>query len=315
MPPSEDGHFVQHGLEPFLEFAAIFGAGDQRAEIERDQLLVGKAFRHVAIDDAQRQTFDDRGLADAGLADQHRIVLGAARQHLNGAADFLVAPDDRIELALARGLREIAGIFLQRVIGVFGGSRIRRAALAQRLDGGVEILRRYAGGFEDLAGFAVLLQRERQQQPLDGDETVAGLLAGLLGGGEDARGAGREVDLAGAAARHFRDFAERGLDRLQSLAGIAAGAVDQARRQPFRVVEQDFEQMLGGELLMALAQGQRLGGFHETAGAVGVFFEIHVSTPSAHYGAGLIMAGPRRRPAPALCGCHSCSLKRLKRPV
>ena len=33
--------------------------------------------------------------------------------------------------------------------------------------------------------------------------------------------------------------------------------------------------MFGGELLMALAQGQRLGGSHETVGAVGVYFEIH----------------------------------------
>ena len=62
-------------------------------------------------------------------------------------------------------------------------------------------------------------------------------------------------------------------------ARIAAGAVDQPGRQPFRVVEQDFEQMFGGELLVALAQGQRLRGLHETAGAVGVFLEIHVSLP------------------------------------
>ena len=96
----------------------------------------------------------------------------------------------------------------------------------------------------------------------------------------------RQINLPGAGARHFGDFAERRLDRLQSLAGIAAGAVDQARRQPFRIVEQDLEQMLRGELLVALAQGQRLGGLHETAGAVGVFFEIHVSTPSALDGAG-----------------------------
>ncbi len=60
-----------------------------------------EAVGHVAVDDAQRQTFDDGGLADAGLADQHRIVLGAARQHLDGAADFLVAADHRIELAVA----------------------------------------------------------------------------------------------------------------------------------------------------------------------------------------------------------------------
>ena len=39
--------------------------------------------------------------------------------------------------------------------------------------------------------------------------------------------------------------------------------------------------MFGGELLVALAQGQRLRGLHETAGAVGVFLDIHASTPSA----------------------------------
>jgi hypothetical protein len=27
--------------------------------------------------------------------------------------------------------------------------------------------------------------------------------------------------------------------------------------------------------------GQRLGGLHKTAGAVGVFLEVHVATPSA----------------------------------
>ena len=39
--------------------------------------------------------------------------------------------------------------------------------------------------------------------------------------------------------------------------------------------------MLGRELLMALAQGQRLRGLDETAGAVGVFLEIHHVAPSA----------------------------------
>ena len=113
-------HFLQHGLETFLEFTAIFGAGDQRAEIEREQFLVVEAFRHVAIDDAQRQTLDDRGLADAGLADQHRIVFGPTRQDLNGSADFFVAPNDRIKLAVTGGLGEVTRILLQRVVGIFG---------------------------------------------------------------------------------------------------------------------------------------------------------------------------------------------------
>ncbi len=125
------GDFLQHGFQPLLEFAAVFRARDQRAEIERQQLLVLEAFRHVAIEDPQRQALDDRGLADAGFADQHRIVLGAAGEHLDGAADFLVASDHRIELAVARGLGQVAGIFLQRVIGVFGRGLVGGAALAQ----------------------------------------------------------------------------------------------------------------------------------------------------------------------------------------
>ena len=74
------------------------------------------ALRARRRDDALRQPFDDGGLADAGLADQDRIVLGAARQHLDDAADLLVAADDRIELALARELGEVAAVALERLV-------------------------------------------------------------------------------------------------------------------------------------------------------------------------------------------------------
>ena len=69
---------VEHALEAFLELTAVLGAGDQAAEVERDDGAVLEAFRHVALDDAHRQALDDRGLADAGFADQHRVVLGAS---------------------------------------------------------------------------------------------------------------------------------------------------------------------------------------------------------------------------------------------
>ena len=85
-----------------------------------------------------------------------------------------------------------------------------------------------------------------------------------------------EIDLPGAAAGNFRALGERRLDRGQRRARIAAGAVDQARGEPFGVVEQDLQQMLGRKLLMALALRERLGGLNETAAAVGIFFEIHV---------------------------------------
>ena len=124
-PPAAAGDFRKHGLQPLLELAAIFRAGNQRAHVERHQTLVLQRFGHVAIDDAQRQAFRDRGLADARFADQHRIVLGAARQHLDRAADFLVAPDHRVELAGRAHRGQVARIFLQRVIALFGGCRNR----------------------------------------------------------------------------------------------------------------------------------------------------------------------------------------------
>src|SRR5437762_3347522 len=147
----------------------------RRATAEREQLLVLEAVRHVAVDAARRQVFDDRGLADAGLADQHRIVLEAPREHLDGAADFLVASDHRVELAVAGRIGEVARIFLERVIGVLGRRGIRGAAFAQGLDRRVEVLRRHAGAGEDLAGLGILFDRERQQQPLRSEEHTSEL--------------------------------------------------------------------------------------------------------------------------------------------
>src|SRR5690606_34018129 len=101
-------HIVEYALQPLLELAAIFGARDQRAHIERQQAAIFQTVGDIAIDDAQREAFGDRGLADAGLAYQHRIVLGPAREDLDRTADFLVAADDRVELAFARNFGEVA---------------------------------------------------------------------------------------------------------------------------------------------------------------------------------------------------------------
>ena len=148
MMPGARVDFLQHGLQPLLELAAKFGAGDERAEIERQQPLVLQALRHVAVDDALRQALDDRGLADAGLADQDGIVLGAARQHLDRAADLFVAADDRIELALPRCLGQVAGVFRKRFVVLLGRGAVGLAALAQLVDRLVQRLRVDLGGGE-----------------------------------------------------------------------------------------------------------------------------------------------------------------------
>ena len=155
--------FLEHALQPFLELAAELGAGDQRAEVERQQPLVLQALRHVAIDDALGQPLDDRGLADAGLADQHGVVLGAARQDLDGAANLLVAADHRVELAIARRRGQITGVFLQRLETLLGIGVIGGAALADLLDRLIQRL-----GID--AGIGQRLGRRRTGRKRDGEQ-------------------------------------------------------------------------------------------------------------------------------------------------
>ena len=54
------------------------------------------------------QTFDDSCLADAWLADQDGVVLGSSREHLHDPLDLFTTSDDRVELALAGGLGQVA---------------------------------------------------------------------------------------------------------------------------------------------------------------------------------------------------------------
>ena len=269
------GDLGQHRLEPLLELAAELGAGDERAEIERHQALLLEAFGHVAVDDAGGEPLDDRRLADAGLADEHRVVLGPARQHLDGAADLLVAADDRIELAFAGEPGEVAGVLLKRVVAVFRGGRIGFAALAQIVDRGVERLRRQPGVVEDARGRGAGGKRQREQQALGGDEAVARLLGDLAGGFEDTGGFRRKVHLPGARAFDLGQLGELGLDALTRVLGARPGGAHQVRGQALLVVEENREQMFGGESLVPAAQRQPLGGLDEAARALGVFLEIH----------------------------------------
>ena len=71
---------LEDGLEALLELAAVLRTGDQRAQVERDDALVLEALGHVAAHDALGQALDDGGLADTGLADEDRVVLGAPRR-------------------------------------------------------------------------------------------------------------------------------------------------------------------------------------------------------------------------------------------
>ena len=106
------------------------------------------------------------------------IVLRAAREHLDDAADLLVAADHGIELALARGVGEVARVALQRLVLVLGrlvGDAVRcrapprapRAAPRASTPTPSSSVRR----------LGALRVGEREQQVLGRDVLVAELLA------------------------------------------------------------------------------------------------------------------------------------------
>jgi hypothetical protein len=97
----------EHGLQAFFEVAAVLGARDQRAQVERIDGGVRQHFGHFAVDDALGQALRDRGLADARLSHVERIVLAAAAKHLDGALDFVDSSHQWVNPAFARKLIEV----------------------------------------------------------------------------------------------------------------------------------------------------------------------------------------------------------------
>ena len=73
-------------------------------------------FRHVLGGDLLCQTLNDCRLANTCLANQHRIVLGAAAEHLDDAQDLLVAPDHRIQFCFVGILCQVTAVLFQRPV-------------------------------------------------------------------------------------------------------------------------------------------------------------------------------------------------------
>ena len=204
---------LEDGLQALLELAAVLRAGEQRADVERDHAAVAQRLGDVAVDDALGEALDDRGLADAGLADQHRVVLRAAREDLDDAADLVVAADDRVELALARRPRVRSRPNCSSAWNLSSGlwsvtrcgPRTSSSALSDRL-----VRRRRCARSASPAG--AVDAGEREQQVLDGDVLVLEL-ARLAARRRAARASSsRDVARLGRRAAERGQRVERGVD-------------------------------------------------------------------------------------------------------
>lgn len=164
-------------LQPLLEVTAVAGPGDQGAEVERVELLVLQRLGHLALDDRLGEALDDGGLADAGLADEDRVVLGPPRQDLHDPLDLLGPPDDRVELGVARGLGQVAAELVEdqrgrrRALGrAAGRGRLLALVAREQLDDLLaDTVQVGAELHEDLGGHALALADQAEQDVLGAD--------------------------------------------------------------------------------------------------------------------------------------------------
>jgi len=114
--PFRVDYLLENGLETFLEFAPIFGPGDQGAYIEADDPFIFQIFGYVPVDDPLGQPLDDSRFSHSGLTDQNGVVLGPPGEDLHDPPDFLVPADDGIEATFPRYFIEIFGVAFEGLV-------------------------------------------------------------------------------------------------------------------------------------------------------------------------------------------------------
>ncbi len=275
---------LEHLLEALLEVTAVAGAGHQRAQVQRVEVLVLERLGHVAAHDRLGQALDHGRLAHAGLADQHGVVLGAARQHLHHALHDELAAHDGVELALARGLREVAAELVEHgrargraLLGpTAGGDRLLALIAGQELD---HLLTHATQVRPQLAQHlrcdALALADEAQQDVLGADVVVAQLQRLAQRQLEHLLGARGERDVPGRGVRALAD------DLLDLLADAVEGDVhglEGLRRHALALADQAEQDVLRADVVVVEHARLFLREHHHSTGPIGEPFE-HVSLP------------------------------------
>ena len=268
------GGLLDHVLEALLKLTAILGARNEARQVERPDVLVHEVLGHVAGSDLLCQALDDGRLAHAGVAQNERVVLGAARKDFHHALDFLFATNYRVELAVARLLREVSRKLLERVgaaplllrairaakerqtrTGTAGAGTGERTFLVLVLGG--EFLDslfdgggRHTQAHEDVHGHAVALFD-------DADEQVLGRHVGLVVLARHAEGAlhhanheRRKGELGGLGL--LAGLGDRGLDLFEGIHDVIVGDVERAQRlggNALVLLSEREQQMLGTHLI------------------------------------------------------------------
>jgi hypothetical protein len=229
----------------------------------------------VLLEQALGQAFGERGLTDAGFADEHRVVLAAAAEDLERALQLQRAADQRVELAGGGAGREVDGVGAERIAR--RAAAFLAAARRRRLLGVLVTGRRRGGDLRDAVADVVehveprhalqveQLRRERLGLLQHGREQVAGLHLGAVGALDVQDG---RLQGAAEGQRLLRLLLAAAGELLDLLAQVAIELPPQrrqvaaARREDalaFGVVREHVEQVLERHVRVAARRGLAVG--------------------------------------------------------
>jgi hypothetical protein len=223
----------------------------------------------TSCDDLLRQALDDRGLAHAGLAQQHRVVLGAAAEDLMTRSISRSRPMTGSSLPSLGQFGQVAAEAVERRrLGSCRPCRRADAATAAgagraffALDAGAEqvedlladLFELEAQVHQHLGGDAVLLAQQAEQQVLGADVVVvevAGLFDRVL---DDLLGPRRLGQLA------HRDHLGAALDELldleADLAQVHAEVLEHVGADARAFLDEPEQDVLGADVLVVESAG------------------------------------------------------------
>ena len=271
---------VQNRLQTLLKLTAVLGARHQCAHIQGKKLLILQSRGHIAPDDSLGQAFHHGSFADAGLPDEHRVVLGLPGQNHDHIPDLGISADDRIQLVVSCPLHQIIAVLIQGVIGI-----LRVVAdhplVASHL--GKHLQKTLPGNVihpEDLLHSPVGLLQKTQEQVLHGDILISHGLCLILGIYQHLVAVLGQIDLT---ALHLRETVDRLLHLIHKLLSLNSHHIDELQDQAVIQPQQRQEQMLLINLLVAEFISQLLRILNRFHGFLRKFVDIHKVTPLSCY--------------------------------
>jgi hypothetical protein len=256
------------------ELAAVLRPRNQGPEVERVDLFVGEDLGHAPLGDLLGEALDDGGLADARLADDDGVVLGAPDEDLHDPRYLLLAPYNRVELVLLGVGREVAPVLVELPrlgpLGLHappGGLAAAPAATAAAAEHPHDLPADLVGIHiqvgKNAGSDALALPDQPEQDVLGADVVVPELQRLSEGELQDLLRARGERRLGPRTLLAVAD------DRLDLLAHLIQGDVEggqRAGRYPLVLAEEPQEKVLGADVVVVEVPGLFLGKNHDLPG-------------------------------------------------